>query len=83
MIMKASVGPQEFRFHDATDTLGYRVEIYHGAPPVPAFFGAVARAAANWDGRDVLRSIAALDLDGGGELRPIPVPDNDSKPASG
>jgi methylmalonyl-CoA/ethylmalonyl-CoA epimerase len=68
-IMSAMAGPQEFRFHDATDGLGCRIEIYLGQPPVPAVFGAVARAARGWNGEHCLRSIDELVLD-----EPVPEP---------
>ncbi len=61
-IMSATAGPQEFRFHDAGDVLGSRIEVYLGEPPVPALFGAVARAARDWDGENCLRSIEELAL---------------------
>ena len=49
-IMSATTGPQEFRFYDATDSLGCRVEIYLGRATGPLnVFGAVAR-----DGRGEL-----------------------------
>jgi hypothetical protein len=57
-----SIQGQEFRFHDGRATVGCRLEFYLGTPGVLAFFGAVARAAQGWDGRDPIRSIADLDL---------------------
>jgi hypothetical protein len=69
-IMSATTGPQEFRFHDGTDGLGCRIEIYLGQPPVPAVFAAVARAAQGWNGEHCLRSLDELALD-----EPVPVPE--------
>jgi hypothetical protein len=59
-IMRATLAGQEFRFHDAVATLGYRIEIYRALPPVPGVFTAVQHAAQRWDGRDALRPIEAL-----------------------
>lgn len=61
-IMIGSIMGQEFRFHDARDGLGCRVEFYLGLPGVQTFFSAVARAAQGWDGTDPVRSVADLDL---------------------
>jgi methylmalonyl-CoA/ethylmalonyl-CoA epimerase len=62
-IMSATIGAQEFRFHDARDTLGCRIEIYLGEPPVPTLFAAIARASQGWDGKDCVRGMDALVLD--------------------
>lgn len=61
-ILISSIAGQEFRFHDARDSLGCRVEFYLGLPMVRTFFGAIQRVAQGWDGTDPVRSIVDLDL---------------------
>jgi hypothetical protein len=60
LILTATAGPQEFRYHDAVEQLGHRIEFYLAIPQVLETFAAVREAAHGWDGRDVLRPLSAL-----------------------
>lgn len=52
--MHAKLGPVEVTFHDAP-ALGHAIELHRESDHIHAFFGAIARAADGWDGRDPLR----------------------------
>jgi catechol 2,3-dioxygenase-like lactoylglutathione lyase family enzyme len=60
LILTATAGPQEFRFHDAVEQLGHRIEFYQAISQVLQVYRAVQEAARDWDGRDVLRPLSAL-----------------------
>jgi catechol 2,3-dioxygenase-like lactoylglutathione lyase family enzyme len=52
--MVAKLGPVEVTFHDAP-SLGHPIEIHRESDHIHAFFGALARAARGWDGKDPMR----------------------------
>ena len=60
LIIAATAGPQEFRFHDATRQLGHRIEFYLPIPAVLDMYCAVQDASRDWDGREVVRPLSAL-----------------------
>jgi hypothetical protein len=60
LIIAATAGPQEFRFHDATRQLGHRIEFYLPIPAVLGMYRAVQAASRGWDGRDPVRPLSAL-----------------------
>jgi catechol 2,3-dioxygenase-like lactoylglutathione lyase family enzyme len=57
LCMHARLGELEFYWHDATEALGYCVEVITAAPGLDAFFDTVVGGARGWDGRDPVRSL--------------------------
>jgi catechol 2,3-dioxygenase-like lactoylglutathione lyase family enzyme len=51
-----TAGGLRFAFHDARADLGHLVEIYEPAERLVTFYGAVAAAAAGWDGAEPVRN---------------------------
>lgn len=62
LIVRATTGGVEFIIHDASATLGCRVEIIETTPGLIAFNDALRRAGSGWDGSDPLRPISALEF---------------------
>jgi len=62
LIVRATTGGVEFIIHDASATLGCRVEIIETTPGLIAFNDALRRAGSGWDGSDPLRPISALQF---------------------
>jgi hypothetical protein len=62
VIVRSGTGGVEFIIHDASSTLGCRLEIIERTPGLIAFNDALRRAASGWDGSDPLRPIRALEL---------------------
>jgi Glyoxalase/Bleomycin resistance protein/Dioxygenase superfamily len=60
LIMAATLGQQEFRFHDARAQLGFRVEFYRPLPDVVDVYDGVRRAALESDGSDIVRPLSSL-----------------------
>lgn len=57
LCMHARLGEAEFFWHDATQTLGYCIEVITAAPALKTLFETVASGGRNWDGRDPIRSL--------------------------
>ena len=57
LAMHARLGQVEFFWHDATETLGYCIEVITAGPDLDAFFATVAAGARDWDGRDPIRTL--------------------------
>ena len=58
LCMHARLGEVEFFWHDATETLGYCIEVITAGPGLDAFFDTVAGGARGWDGRDPILRLA-------------------------
>jgi hypothetical protein len=62
LIVRSGTGGVAFIIHDASATLGCRLEIIETTPGLIAFNDALRRAASGWDGSDPLRPITALEF---------------------